>query len=1252
MKKLLRIAGVSLAALLLLAAALLAWALHTESGSRAVLAVARGWLPPGLTIGEVHGTIAGTLRVAHFRYRNPSVGMDLQIDSAELEFSATALLAKRIDVDRAQVDGVLLEFFPATTPAAQPAGPARDPWVAPLDMFVDELRLTGAELRRPGAAPLAIRRAHVAGSWHGANIEARTLEVEGPAGSAALALRIAERAPRLELLRGRFRWRLGEYDWAGTLDASGGRDELKLKASLEAPVAVDVAGTLAVTLAEQKLSAWRAHLAVARFDPHPLVETDAFRTAALELDASGDRVRASLQGVLSLDDQRIVIQRLAATRDAQQLQVDRLELRLNAQPAALTGSANVPLDGFAFDSSRAASAQLQWGEFSLPDAWMGPHFRSSGQLALSTAAGRFAINSKVRLARGERHSTLALRLDGSTDALHIREFELTQPAGVLSVAGDVDLATPARWKLDASARQFDPSLFLDAWPGALNFELHTTGEWPEAGPHAKFKLERLAGRLRGRAISGAGDVAIGPDRKPSGNLQLQSGGASLSAMATPGAQPRIDATLKIAALQEWRPALSGSLEAQVGASGRWPDIELDAKVSAHQIRSGTTRAGTVRAHLSARNARAPRGTFDFSAGDIELAGLRFDETRLKLDGEAAQHSIDFDARGAALSFATHATGAYQKGWSGVVDKLNLSVAPVPPLALTEPTRVVVAHDDFELADTCLAGGDISLCAGARRDGGELTAHYAIKALPLDMLAALAAPRTKLNVQGRLEGNGNMRRTANGVITGSAALTSPTGAFAQVMNDGGADDSLRLEYRDFGVDIELTPASAQARLRGELLKQGPLSGTFSMAVAQDDPALAGEASVELHDLAPLGWWVPQLANLRGSGEIAAQLSGTRAAPRIAFTVRGTGLDAEVPVLGVHLREGNVEASLEPGGEFHAQGSISSGDGSVRLSGARSADQGLELKISGSKFLAASIPGARVTIAPDLSLTGKLGELALTGAVTIEDADVNLEKLSISRSYRASEDVVVVDREVQVKDRAPGLTTDVRILFGERVKLAGFGLESSVAGELRVVEAREQPSRATGEIRLAGTYEAFGRKLNIERGKLIFAGTALDDPQLDILAVRKLQDVTAKLAVTGTAQHPKLDVFTDPAMSQSDAMSYLLTGKPASDVHGEDGRVVQSASQNAGILLGNRLAKRLGGKMSFIDQVGVEQNADLGGSAFTVGKYLSPKLFVSYGVGLFEPGTAVTVRYEISERWSLEANDTPEDQHAGIRYRIEK
>jgi len=514
--------------------------------------------------------------------------------------------------------------------------------------------------------------------------------------------------------------------------------------------------------------------------------------------------------------------------------------------------------------------------------------------------------------------------------------------------------------------------------------------------------------------------------------------------------------------------------------------------------------------------------------------------------------------------------------------------------------------------------------------------------------ALAAPQSPVSVEGLLEGAGDLRRTGAGTLTGHATLGSTSGAFVQ----GDSKDAVRLEYRDLGLDLELTPETGRAQLRGVLLKQGNLAGTLNVAMSQADPALSGNANLALRDLSPLGWWMPQLANLRGSGELLAEVGGTLKAPRLGFTVRGSGLEAEVPLLGVHLHDGNVDARLQPGGAFTAQGSISSGDGALKLGGQRDAQQGLGLKFTGAQFLAANVPGARVTIAPDLALTGKVGDLSLTGTVKIESADVNLEKLSIGRSYKPSGDVVIVDREVEIEDHSLGLATDVRVVFGDQVKLAGYGLDATVGGELRVVEERAKPGRATGEIRLAGTYEAFGRKRTIERGRLQFAGTALDDPQLDILAFRKIDEVTAKLRVTGTAQNPKLDVFTEPAMSQTDAMSYLLTGKSASDLHGNEGNDVQSAAQSLGGVLGNRLAKRLGGKVGFVDQVGVEQNNDLGGSAFTVGKYLSPKLFVSYGVGLFEPGSAVTVRYEFSERWSLEANDSPEDSHAGIRYRIEK
>ncbi len=854
----------------------------------------------------------------------------------------------------------------------------------------------------------------------------------------------------------------------------------------------------------------------------------------------------------------------------------------------------------------------------------------------------------MRLARARRYSALSLRLNGTKESLQITELELTQTPGSLSINGLVDLRQPLRWDLHSQARAFDPSLFVDAWPGALDIDLDTTGKWPAAGPDANFKLARLDGKLRGRAISGSGDISLNREMRPTGSLKLRSGGAALEVVAAATPQARVDAKLRVAALEEWRKDLQGALNASVIAQGRWPDIRVQGHVDASGIRSGGISFDAARLEVDGANARAPRGMAKLDAQGLSLAGFQFDEFNARLEGNERAHELKIGARGTPADLALGIRGGLERdAWTGQVQDLRLDIDKVPPLSLQQPVNLSVARDSLSLDRACLAGGDMSLCAAVHRRQEVAGIDYSIRALPLNLIKALAAPESAATLEGLLDGAGELRRAADGTLSGQGSLTSAKGLLAQEASD----DSVRLEYRDFRLEANLSREIGVAKLHGTLVSQGELDGELNIAVREADPSLKGKASLELRDLAPLGWWVPQLAKLQGKGKLSAEVGGTVAAPQVAFTVAASDIDTEVPLLGLHLREGNFTAHLRHDGSFDATGGIRSGDGELRITGTQEAGA-TALKLQGSKFLAANTPGARVIIAPDLVLTGKPGDLALNGAVTIEDAEVNLEKLTFSRSYSTSPDVVVVDRE-QERSRSLGLTADVRILLGKDVKLAGYGLESRVAGELRVTERPNEASRAVGEILVAGTYEAFGRKLAIERGRLQYAGTALDDPQLDILASRKLEDVTAKLRVTGTAQRPKLDVFTDPAMSQTDAMSYLLTGKPASDLHGEDGAAVQNAAQSLGsVMLGNRLLRKFGGKAGLVDEVGVEQNTDLGGSAFTVGKYLSPRLFVSYGVGLFEPGNAITVRWQFTERWSLEANDTPDDQHAGIRYRIEK
>jgi translocation and assembly module TamB len=223
----------------------------------------------------------------------------------------------------------------------------------------------------------------------------------------------------------------------------------------------------------------------------------------------------------------------------------------------------------------------------------------------------------------------------------------------------------------------------------------------------------------------------------------------------------------------------------------------------------------------------------------------------------------------------------------------------------------------------------------------------------------------------------------------------------------------------------------------------------------------------------------------------------------------------------------------------------------------------------------------------------------------------------------------------------------------VQLTGFGLDATVGGRLTVRETPGQPTVGSGDISLAGPYKAYGQDLTIEQGHLLFAGTPIDNPRLNIVAVRRIEDdnVKAGLRIGGTARAPQMTVFSDPAMGQAEALAYLVTGKPLDSVGAEDGDMMQSAARSLGTAAGGLLAKRLGGRLG-VDEVGIKESEMLEGAAFTVGEYLSPRLYLSYGVGLFEPGEVITLRYNVTRALAVQALSGPDDMRAGVVFRIER
>src|SRR3546814_19076968 len=89
-------------------------------------------------------------------------------------------------------------------------------------------------------------------------------------------------------------------------------------------------------------------------------------------------------------------------------------------------------------------------------------------------------------------------------------------------------------------------------------------------------------------------------------------------------------------------------------------------------------------------------------------------------------------------------------------------------------------------------------------------------------------------------------------------------------------------------------------------------------------------------------------------------------------------------------------------------------------------------------------------------------------------------------------------------------------------------------------------AVGNLEVGGRYEAYGQKLRIERGHLVWSNDPVSDPILDIRAVRKIEarGITAGIDVTGRASAPPAEAWTDPATNRSDALSSPALGRPPS------------------------------------------------------------------------------------------------------------
>jgi translocation and assembly module TamB len=513
---------------------------------------------------------------------------------------------------------------------------------------------------------------------------------------------------------------------------------------------------------------------------------------------------------------------------------------------------------------------------------------------------------------------------------------------------------------------------------------------------------------------------------------------------------------------------------------------------------------------------------------------------------------------------------------------------------------------------------------------------------------MASGADPMQASGELSGAGQLAIDASGTINGNASLNASAGSIVYTSNPGRP----LLAWSSIGVGLDASGTTQHVRLHGALDDGGHVNGEVTVSGANH--ALQGTIDANLRSLAFLEAVSSEIANVHGSLAGNLQLSGTLSAPQFQGRIQTQGFSAELPRAGLKLHDGEFAINGDAQGNLAINGRIASGGGVLHIGGSvgLAANAPLTLDIKGDNVLVADIPAAHVVASPDLHIKRANGVFALTGSVTIPDAKVEVEKLPGQGPTQASPDVVIVDAPPTAQVAPLAMNADIEVKLGDKVKVQGYGLDGTVHGQLAVQVRPGQAATGRGQISVGGKYEAYGQNLSIERGRLLFAGTAIDNPGLDIRAVRNIrsQDITVGLQIRGTAQRPVLTVFSDPAMEQAEALSYLVTGRPLNALKSGEGDTLNTAAQALGGLAGDRLAKSIGSRLGL--EAGVSSSEALGGSAFTAGKYLSPRLFLSYGVGLFTPGQVITLRYTLNRFLQFEAENATTGNRASLNYRIEK
>lgn len=1226
-----------------------------------------------LSVEGPSGSLAGTMHFRGLAWRGP----DTTVTASEVvvEWSPMALFSSRLAIDGLGARAVSISVRPSAGATAPPASLALPIGVAIKHAAVAELTWQ--------AGPRGGKITGLAFAYAGDATQHRVdgLRLVSDLGTLAGDATLGAVAPFPVA---------GSVAITGDGALAGARLDARLSGTLAA-LGVDADGTLrdATMKAHAAMTPFaagafeQASVALGNVDVATFVDTLPRTRLALNLDVRPvnggfeGAFRATNAAAGPLDDKRLPL-----TTAEGRYAYARERLALSAVTATLDGGGRARGEGTIDLAARDTPSRWRLAVDELDLARVSKALvatRLTGTLTADVDGGRQSFTGDLR------QSDMAVSFAATYAGRRVEVARLRAEAqgGVVSGSGRMALDAPRAFDVALTAQRFDPSRFGALPAGVLSGTLKAEGVLlPEWKTTAAVALAP-GSQLKGVAIGGHASGTATRRTLANATIDVTAGSAKLTASGSAGAVgDRLTFMLAAPRLAELAPLLasrlpqtasgglraSGALRVEPGGIGGDVDATGDnlaygalASAATLAVKASIEPGGAAGAAVpvDARKLSLVATATTLRAYDVALtrASANASGTLARHAGKLAASGNGFDATAAfdgGVAPGADLTAPATLHWEGRI--AQLASGGDVPFALEAPATLSLAPGRVRLGDAriAIADGHVRVNEIAV-DEGRVTTGGAFDAVPLSSLTRLAG--RPLPLVSTLTLSGNWAIAATPRLNGTFAIRRESGDVFGVQTGGASSPSLAFGVETLQLTGTLVDDALDAKLDFRSARVGSAQGTLSLAsvagaspghVARTSP-LVFRLDASLQSLTPLQPWLGTTAVVNGTVKIALSGRGTLAEPMLSGTIAGDGLRIDAPPYGIALRDGRVRAHLADGGIDIDEISIAGGDGRFTASGAiasrRANPDQPQTRIAwhAENFRATNRPDLRLVVNGEGSLAVVQKRLDLSGNVGIVDGHIEYER---APPGQLGPDVVVAgrprkpERDDSIADLP--LALDVDVDLGNRLTFSGSGLETSLTGRVRVSTSGNGRLIGKGTIAAAnGTYFAFGQTLTIDRGRVIFDGP-LDNPALDVVALRKNLAVEAGVELTGTAKVPRVRITSNPPVPESEALAWLITGEAPSS--GRSDYAALSAASAAllssnGKPLTTQIAQSIG-----LDDIslrgggigaGTVGPTTTSGQVIVFGKRLTDKLSVGFEQGLSIATNALRIEYALSSTLTVRA-----------------